>query len=206
MELLKADANPNEVNKFSMTPFLIAISSGHTEISHMMLDHGADANAAVRGDGTTALMMAAQRGNVGIIDVLIQKGAIVDKVTTTGTTALMFASLSGKLEAVQALRIAGANVNMQDNKGLSALMVAAARGHGKVVGYIIQHDRAGIDEQDKMGRTAMLHAIEARHQNVIDCLVATGAIVPKSGYSSSYVALQAMQRRMTGGSELYQCS
>lgn len=189
----------NQRNAYHMTPFLVAVSSGHVDIAQAMLDHGAVVDAALP-DGTTALMVAAQRGKAEMVRLLIDKKAAIESTSSTGTTALMLACLSGHLPAAAALLGAGAAVDARDSRGLTALLVAAARGHGHVVEALILAG-AAVDAEDKLGRSACVHGIEAGSAQVIDCLVAYGAALPASGFSASSEAWEFRRRRMEGTAE-----
>ena len=66
---------------------------------------------AAAASGSTALIMAARAGSVGVLRVLIDLGANVDAVTDEGATALMVASQNGHSECVRLLIEARADVN-----------------------------------------------------------------------------------------------
>lgn len=72
-------------------------------------------------DGETALMEAADRGNLQAVRNLISAGADVNAKDEDGETALMVAADDGHTAIVQALIAAGADVNARDDEGESAL-------------------------------------------------------------------------------------
>jgi len=73
----------------------------------LILDHGADPSA--RDDsGMTALMHAAEDGQVRIIQELITKGVDVNAVSKRGDTALSLAARHDRRVAVDLLKRAGA--------------------------------------------------------------------------------------------------
>uniref|UniRef100_A0A671EXX4 Retinoic acid induced 14 n=2 Tax=Rhinolophus ferrumequinum TaxID=59479 RepID=A0A671EXX4_RHIFE len=64
-------------------PLLLAVQSGHSEVCHFLLDHGADVNSRDK-NGRTALMVAS----------LIKKGADLTLVDSLGHNALHYSKLS----------------------------------------------------------------------------------------------------------------
>ncbi|RXL87733.1 ankyrin repeat domain-containing protein, partial [Citrobacter sp. AAK_AS5] len=74
----------------------------HAEIARLLIDHGADINAA-DSHGTTPLMVAAGYGAQDIVATLEIGGATIDAHDNEGMTALMFAARCGRTEIVQEL-------------------------------------------------------------------------------------------------------
>jgi len=114
-----------------------------------LLEDGATPQAKNR-YGLPVLFIAAQRGDVGVIRLLIQAGADVnekigtsyndDGVGYTGTvdgTPMSYAAGAGKVDAMDALRRAGADVNGTGPEGTSPLMRAAEAGHLDAVQWLI---------------------------------------------------------------------
>jgi ankyrin repeat protein len=60
------------------------------------------------------LYYAALKGNVGILSLLLERGADIDKRNHENATALMCAALHGHGECVRALLAAGASVSQRD--------------------------------------------------------------------------------------------
>lgn len=73
----------------------------------MLLGAGVDVNARLS-NGASALMLAAQLGQVGVIRTLLAGKAEVDAKAGNGVTALMLASKYRHQEAVNVLKEAGA--------------------------------------------------------------------------------------------------
>ncbi|HUH59945.1 MAG TPA: ankyrin repeat domain-containing protein [Candidimonas sp.] len=72
-DLIKRGA---QVNRLGWTPLQYAASTGQIETAKMLLAHQAIVNAPGP-DGTTALMMAAHSGSVGMVQLLLDHGADV---------------------------------------------------------------------------------------------------------------------------------
>lgn len=68
--------------------------------------------------------IAAEQGNIEIINLLIQSGVDVNVIDHKGKTALMKATMGGSLKTVKALLQSGANPHLQDQDGYTALIYA----------------------------------------------------------------------------------
>jgi ankyrin repeat protein len=109
------------------------------ECGRLLLDRGADVNAANRRGESALILAAAQRETEGI-RLLLARKADVNRATVEGRTALMQA-IDGPEEfdngkgavyspAIARLLIdAGADVNTSDRRGNTALRLALARGY-----------------------------------------------------------------------------
>jgi hypothetical protein len=75
-----------------------------------------------RGQNFTALGIAADKGHIEAVIMLIKAGANVNLRTSDGYTALMVASHRGYTAMVQALIRAGADPNLQDMDVRSRLL------------------------------------------------------------------------------------
>ena len=80
-----------------------AAANGHLEVVRLLLEAGADKNAAdARGDN--ALITAALYGQLEVVRLLLEAGADKNAAMANGTTALMLAAENGHLEVVRLLR------------------------------------------------------------------------------------------------------
>jgi ankyrin repeat protein len=75
-------------------------------------------------NGETALMCAATKGNIVVLQYLLYQGAAVDVQDKNGNTALILAASSGRSNVVQALLQNKAKVNLQNKYGNTALIFA----------------------------------------------------------------------------------
>ena len=122
-----------------------AISEGYLGIVRILLDRGADVNAARTNNGMTSLMWASLKGHLEIARLLLDRGAnvnaarrdwgeSVNSAMNDGMTSLMWASQKGHLEIARLLLAKGADVNAakKDNGGTS-LMFACSNGRLEIV-------------------------------------------------------------------------
>ena len=84
----RADQDP-PLERHQWSPLLHAVRSGHPEIALLLLEAGADPDAAHR-DGETALMAAAERGMIRVVAGLLERGADVGATRPDGSTALYY--------------------------------------------------------------------------------------------------------------------
>jgi ankyrin repeat protein len=120
--LLSAGANPNAQDAGGgQNALMWAISERHTEVIKELLRRGADVHAGSK-TGFTALMFAAQQGDVDIVRVLVGAGAKPnDPQTKTSLTPLIIASAMGHVKTVELLLDNGADPNHIDARGYAAL-------------------------------------------------------------------------------------
>lgn len=90
-------------------------------------------------NGSTSLLFAAQSGYQGIVNMLLDAGALIDQKGNTGFTALMVASQNGHAEVVTSLLHSGAEINAQDSEGFAALHYAAQSGHDAIVHSLLRN-------------------------------------------------------------------
>jgi ankyrin repeat protein len=82
--------------------------SGKAEVLRTLLSAGARPDLTDPETGNTALMLAANRGFLDVVHLLLAHGARVDIVAKDGWTALQAAEMIGDEEAAALLRAAGA--------------------------------------------------------------------------------------------------
>ncbi len=86
------------------------------------------ADADVNKPGWTPLHYAATGGHVPVIEALLEAHAYIDATSPNGSTPLMMAAMYGNVASVQVLIDAGADVYLRNEQGLDALAFAQ-RGH-----------------------------------------------------------------------------
>jgi ankyrin repeat protein len=139
-------------------PLMSAAQSGEGEIVKILLEAGADPNAA-DDDGETALHVASFYGFAGIVEALLRKGAQADAGTELGKMPLMNAAQSGSVATVKLLLGAGATAVDQDVEGRSALHWAMVGDHDDASVLSVLLD-AGADAaaKNRSGETALDYA------------------------------------------------
>jgi hypothetical protein len=94
------------------------------------------------------LLLAAWKGHVAVVELLLAKGAAVNAKSSNGVTPLQLAAACGFTHAAQLLIAKGADVHAKDTAGWTALDKAAAAGKNDVVELLRQH---GASAQEQRG-------------------------------------------------------
>jgi len=156
---------------------------GDLNLIDLLLDHDMDADA--RGDdGTTALMIAAERPKTDVLEVLLQKGANANLQNQAGETALMRAAKHDRPQAIDLLHQVQARLDTTDLDGKTALIWAAMTRSSRAARALVD-DGADFDIADRQGETALTWAGDCGLVEIVDLLRQRGAhrtdvhIIPK---------------------------
>jgi ankyrin repeat protein len=149
--------------------FVLAAVIGNLAAAKKFLDQYPVFINAVNSFGTTALAAAATNGQEEIVELLMEKGAQIDKRDEKGKTPLMFAVLNGHTEAAEALLEKGAAIDAKDYTGHTILMQAAYKGLTASVRFLLEKgaDPDWLDENDQ---TAYTHAGYGGHKETAELL------------------------------------
>lgn len=171
-------------------PVLVqAAFRGHEEVCRVLLDSGADVDAAsIPNGGMTPLMQAAIAGRETVVDLLLDRRADMDQSNANGFSAVMLACRYGRAGIVAKLLAMGADTNARkptrsggDNKPLMRL--ASSYGHTAAVRVLLD---AGLDAVPESGAWSPLHAAASRgHLAVVDQLLDASADVDITDKESS---------------------
>lgn len=129
------------------------------------------------------------------VELLLQRGASVNRQDRSGRTALSYACENGYLDAVKILVQNNADPEIADTYGNSALMYAVVAGHAPVVEFLVRaFKRLGlqIDRQNKVGNSAAEVAHFLGHR---ECIYALGTASRKSS-AAEKDGQAAPQRRL----------
>jgi ankyrin repeat protein len=133
---------------------------------------GADVNQA-RADGVTALLIAAQEGNLEVVRCLVgEHGAAVGQVANDGNFPLLSASRNQHLDVLCYLVDHRADVDQaRDEDGHTCLFEASVAGRIDVVKCLVEVLHADVNKEDTNGNTPMHAAARFGHVDVVRCLV-----------------------------------
>jgi ankyrin repeat protein len=98
------------------------------------------------------LQIAAGRGDLAIVELLLAAGASANKQSHDGSGPLCEAALGGHLEVVRALLAAGAETRQTTNAGYSPLDAARLRGNAAVVALLATRPQPGIPRNTFRGK------------------------------------------------------
>ncbi|EPS41964.1 hypothetical protein H072_4032 [Dactylellina haptotyla CBS 200.50] len=140
----------------------------YTEISELLISHGADVNA-VSTELYTPLMLACQSDYSETTKLLIKQGANLELENSVGQTALHLSAsngqntiaeiLLGSWEAPSGFKVPVADVQKTDNKGRTALYIAIKAGKPNVSKLLIEH-KSDIKVVTNAGKTCLGRAMK----------------------------------------------
>lgn len=160
-ELLAGGAAVDEFDPMMGQPLHVAVSQGNREITRILIDHGADLEAASALQGARALHLAAEFGDTAMVALLLDGGAKIDSRDDQERTPLYRAAIAGHAETVGVLLDRGAMIDARENtRERTALMQAALRGESDMVRLLVTRG-ADINAVDASGRTSFRLAATA---------------------------------------------
>ena len=136
------------------------------------LDEGLDPDFLADRIGT-GLSIAAWRGDIPMMELLVARGADVNKANALGERALMHASWRGQAAAVKWLLARGARVDSEPMRW-GALHYAAFAGHGEVAKLLLENG-ADINARSTNGSSVLMMAVYEGHEDLVRQLLARGA-------------------------------
>lgn len=184
---LIVDPGPTARDARGNSPLMYAAALGSLESMRLLLDAGADANAA-NDFAATPLMWCA--GDAAKVRLLLSKDAKADARSKLGRTPLLIAAAyDGTTEAARLLIEKGADVNARDKGGMSVLEQAASSNNIELVRRLLAKG-ADVNIVDEGGYTALMDAAGNGDRNaaLVKLLLEHGAAVNvKSGDTAEIV-------------------
>ncbi|XP_072802085.1 2-5A-dependent ribonuclease [Vicugna pacos] len=204
-----ADINECDVNGF--TAFMEAAVYGKVEALRFLYENGAEVNLhrktkedhrRIRKGGATALMDAAEKGHVEVVDILLHEmGAEADARDNMGRNALIYAFRSpdnGNVRAITRLLLdRGADVNVRGEGRKTPLILAVERKNLDLVQMFLEQGHIEMNDTDDKGRTALRVAVEHSLKEIVQLLCERGAstncgdlvAIAKANYDTSLAKL-----------------
>jgi ankyrin repeat protein len=139
--LSDSTGEPNVLDGDGFDIVTIAAFNNDVDTLRVVLEAGCGPTNIVGSDDTSALIVAARRGNELPVRALIRAGAMLDYIDKRGNTALIAAITGGDgsrryVATVKALVSARADVNIGDRTGATPLALAKARGYGEMIAIL----------------------------------------------------------------------
>ncbi|CAL2083303.1 ANK_REP_REGION domain-containing protein [Tenacibaculum sp. 190524A05c] len=119
---------PNEAGYNALT---LACYNSNNEVAKYIVENTKSINAN-NGYGT-ALMAATVKGNVELVEYLVQHNADMDISDANGKTALHYAVVFNSYEIVEFLIKSGAKFDLKDNRGNTAKDYAKLKSNKKIL-------------------------------------------------------------------------
>ncbi|PAC32078.1 ankyrin repeat domain-containing protein [Flectobacillus sp. BAB-3569] len=207
-EAVKAEvakgSNPSELNRQAMDPVVIAINTGapNETIKYLLEQPGNDVNKITH-DGRIYLHWATAKGNIEIMQLLIDKGSKASMVDAHGTTPLNFAAGNGLTPEVIDLCVkAGANLKKDVNQdGANVLLLAVAGDKDLAITNYLVSKGLDIKSVDKNGNNIFGYAARSGNVNLLKALAQKG-ITPND--NAIVVASQGGRRGTTLSLEFFE--
>jgi serine/threonine-protein phosphatase 6 regulatory ankyrin repeat subunit B len=159
-----------------MQEYFEAVRTGNEGEVLRLLDADPALLESIGQNGQTPLGAAATAGHLGMVGLLINRGANINATHAWVRTALHRAGHEGHEDVVALLLSKGAQANIRDDHGSTPLMVAAFRGHLCVVRMLVQHmGGVGLDGRNILGWTALYWTASRGHEEVVRYLLLAGS-------------------------------
>ena len=138
----------------------------------LLLERGADPNAVAEG-GMTALMFAAESGDVLMVKMLVLNGASLDFSDAERTTPLLIAVFNRHFDVAHFLLEKGADPDHRDSYQGSALLYAAAINDYEIADLLLYYG-ASDSISDRDGNMAVMTAVYFGNLETTDVLLQNG--------------------------------
>lgn len=145
-----------------------AVRSGESSKLAEALAAGVDLDVMDEQSGESALAIAAGRGDVVAVKMLLEAGADPNHLETI-SWPLTNAARYGHADVVELLLDYDAETDSVDDTGETALHTAAAQGHEKIVEQLIEAG-ANPRQRDETGQRAIHRAADNGHWKIVDLL------------------------------------
>jgi len=175
-ESLNRKADPNARDRDGFTPLMIASIRGSVEVVQVLINVGADVNAANPFTEATPLNMAILGRKPRVLETLVASGVNVNAADSLGRTALHKVVEQGDMELLKPLLAAPASdPNVKDKLGRTPLMSAYTLGDEGLL--MLLNKGADVNAKSKTGRTALMEATTAKARGPVKILLERGADV-----------------------------
>ncbi|XP_057565410.1 ankycorbin isoform X3 [Hippopotamus amphibius kiboko] len=178
MKSLKAKFRKSDTNEWNKNDdrLLQAVENGDAEkVASLLGKKGASATKHDH-EGKTAFHLAATKGHVECLRVMVTHGVDVTAQDTAGHSALHLAAKNSHHECIKKLLQSKCPAESIDNSGKTALHYAVAQGCLQAVQVLCEH-KSPINLKDLDGNIPLLLAVQNGHSEVCRFLLDHGADV-----------------------------
>ncbi|CAN8024670.1 unnamed protein product [Ixodes persulcatus] len=148
-------------------------------------------------NGQTLLMVAAQCGQLPIVEELIRQGADVHLEDLDNWSALLNASKEGYTDIVAELVLHNADIEHRDMGGWTALMWACYKGHTETAKFLLEQG-AFPNVHDLNHMSCLIWAAGRGHHDIVADLLSYGAKVNSGDKYGTTPLVWACRRGFTG--------
>ena len=158
-----------------LTPTMLSIQTGNTEMARFFLQQGADPHYVDTTSGNTLTHSAVMGGNTELLSMLLDMGAPIDTPNHQGDSPLDWAVSNGIVAAAELLLSRGASVNSTNAVGKSLLRTAIDQGQGEIFDLLIDHGVDPSTPDSLYGLTELHAAATTGNRHAVERLVDAGA-------------------------------
>ena len=154
-----------------MNSLYLAANLGSTELlADLLSEKSIDIDQQTE-EGDTPLMVAAFRGHLRVVRILLDKEADVTITADGGLTALLWSAKAGHVAVSKMLVNAGADLEAATYQSKrTPLHLAAREGHGDVTSMLIEAG-ADLNCRGRGEETPLFFAVQKRHMNIVKMLL-----------------------------------
>jgi ankyrin repeat protein len=171
-EIAKGNS-PSEANRGNHDVVSIAINnSAPLETILFLLEQDGNSVKKTTHDGRIYLHWAANKGNVDLVKILLEKGSDINRTDDKGAIPILFAASNGQLNPAvyELLFKAGNNPKQKFQNGANLLLVAIANDKEfKLTDYLTKKGLSIFDKDD-FGNTAFNYAAKSGDVNFLKAL------------------------------------
>ncbi|XP_029434927.1 ankycorbin isoform X2 [Rhinatrema bivittatum] len=194
MKSLKAKFRKSDTNEWNKNDerLLQAVEHGDAEkVVSLLAKKGVGATKQ-DSEGKTAFHVAATKGSVECLRIMLTHGVDVTAQDAAGHSALHLAAKNSHLDCAKKLLQFKCPAEATDNSGKTALHYAAASGCLQVVQLLCEH-KCPVNVKDLDGNNSLLIAVQSSHPEVCRYLLNHGADInsrDKSGRTAVMLACE----------------
>ncbi|KAK6107528.1 KAP P-loop domain family protein [Brugia pahangi] len=174
--LLEAGAAVDYPDMLGWSPLMWAVYKNHYACAQLLIQFKAHVNIIDEEDSLTPLIVAAGRGYVAFVELLIGAGAEVNACDKFGSTALIWAARRGYKPIIELLLDAGAELDAVGMYGSTALMMATRGNFIGVVKLILSRE-PNINTVDQNGLSPLAIAAREGYVEIASMFIQLGAYV-----------------------------
>lgn len=173
-----------DISNPSIAPVAWAVDADRPAGLRFAIDRGASVHVPLDARGDTPLHIAASRGDLGFVRMLLDAGADPNALNRNGVSPLTSACPLGAEDVVEALLAAGANPNGVEGSS-SDLPLLLVAGWPDMVEMLVEAGADVTRHSPYDGDTAVHRALKAGNHESITYLVAHGADVNAKNSSNN---------------------
>ncbi|KAK5056122.1 hypothetical protein LTR84_012675 [Exophiala bonariae] len=159
-----------DTNYGNCTPLYLAASYGKYSMINFLLQYGRPQLDVPDSRGTTPLHKVVEQGNLDMVQVMLEAGALVAAHDQQGSTPLHLAAKRGHTMIAKQLVSAGAFVHVKDEENLCPLDYAATGGHVELVEFLADNGGSILHKGREMW-TPLHRAARGGHSKSVELLL-----------------------------------